>query len=152
MNQGRSRKGPPFFMRKSFEPSNRFSTAAALARLMDIIAAHRQGLIEKLEEEAAALAGRPRTSDSARSCFTIFTIIRAGHHHWALAEARRELRIAEALPRFGAGLHAGDGWPPGASGRGVALEALADALGERSRARCVAAYTAYRSDGTPVLA
>ena len=27
---------------------------------MDIIAAHRQGLIEQLEEEVAALAGRPR--------------------------------------------------------------------------------------------
>ena len=28
--------------------------------VMDIIAAHQQGLIEKLAEEAAALAGRPK--------------------------------------------------------------------------------------------
>lgn len=118
---------------------------------MDIIAAHQQGLIEKLAEEAEALAGRPKDFGQRAVALHHLYDHSRGHHHWALAEARRELRIAEALARLRRRL-SGWGWLAARRERArTALDALADALGEQSRVRCIAAYTAYRSTGTRSL-
>ena len=69
----------------------------------------------------------------------------------SLAEARRELRIAEGIDRLRRRLSRW-GWLASRRERArVALEVLANSLGEQSRARCVAAYTAYRSTGTRSL-
>jgi hypothetical protein len=118
---------------------------------MDIIAAHQQGLIEKLAEEAAALGGRPKDFGQRAVVLHHLYDHSRGAHHWALAEARRELRIAEALTALRRRL-ARWGWLAARRERArVSLEALADALGEQSRARCVAAYTAYRLTGARSL-
>ena len=118
---------------------------------MDIIAAHQQGLVEKLSEEAAALAGRPKDFGQRAVVLHHLYDHSRGHHHWALAEARRNLRIAEGLTQLRRRLGRW-GWLAARRERArVALEALADALGEQSRARCVAAYAAYRSTGARSL-
>jgi hypothetical protein len=118
---------------------------------MDIIAAHQQGLIEQLEEDVKALAGRPR--DHGQRAVVLHHLFdhSRGVHAWALAEARRELRIARALAALGQRL---DRWGWMISGREQArssLAMLAADLGEASRARCAAAYGAYRLSATPAL-
>ena len=119
--------------------------------IMDIIAAHQQGLIEKLSEEALALAGRPKDFGQRAVVLHHLYDHSRGAHHWALAEARRTLCIAEGLDRLQRRV-ARWGWLAARRERArLALEALADALGEQSRARCVSAYTAYRSTGTQSL-
>ena len=65
--------------------------------VMDIIAAHQQGLIEKLAEEAAALAGRAKDFGQRAVVLHHLYDHSRGHHQWALAEARRELHIAAAI-------------------------------------------------------
>jgi hypothetical protein len=118
---------------------------------MDIIAAHQQGLIEQLEEEVAALAGRPRDHGQRAMVLHHLCDHSRGVHHWALAEARRELHIARSLAALGQRI---DRWGWMISGREaarVALSALAEALGEASRARCAAAYLAYRLSATRAL-
>ena len=118
---------------------------------MDIIAAHQQGLIEKLSEEAAALAGRP--NDFGQRAVVLHHLYdhSRGQHHWALAEARRNLVIAEGLARLRRRLGRW-GWLAARRERArLALEALTDALGEQSRALCVSAYCAYRATGTQSL-
>lgn len=118
---------------------------------MDIIAAHQQGLIEQLDEEVAALAGRPR--DHAQRAIVLHHLYdhSRGAHEWALAEGRRELYIAQAL----AGLEQRIGrWGWMISGRDaaeIAVARLAEALGEASRLRCAAAYSAYRLSATRAL-
>ena len=64
---------------------------------MDIIAAHQQGLTEQLEEEVAALAGRARDHGQRAMVLHHLYDHSRGAHAWALAEARRALRIAEGL-------------------------------------------------------
>jgi hypothetical protein len=119
--------------------------------IMDIIAAHQQGLIEKLAEEAAALAGRPKDFGQRAVVLHHLYDHSRGHHHWALAEARRALRIAQGLEQLCRRL-ARWGWLAARRERArIALEALADSLGDQSRKRCVAAYKAYRSTGTRSL-
>lgn len=118
---------------------------------MDIIAAHQQGLIEKLEEEVAALAGRPR--DHAQRAMVLHHLYdhSRGAHEWALAEARRELHIAEALASLAQRI---DRWGWIISRREAAeaaLTELAIAIGEASKARCAAANFAYRLSATPAL-
>jgi hypothetical protein len=118
---------------------------------MDIIAAHQQGLIEQLEEDVKALAGRP--CDHGQRAVVLHHLFdhSRGVHGWALAEARRELRIARALAALGQRL---DRWGWMISGREQARSALAmlaAALGEESRARCAAAYGAYRLSATLAL-
>ena len=118
---------------------------------MDIIAAHQQGLIEQLEEEVAALAGRPR--DHAQRAMVLHHLYdhSRGVHCWALAEARRELHIARSLEALRQRI---DRWGWMISGREAAkaaLSGLAEALGEASRARCAAAYLAYRLSATRAL-
>ncbi len=67
---------------------------------MDIIAAHQQGLIEQLEDEVAAIAGQAR--DHCQRAVVLHHLFdhSRGAHHWALAESRRELRIARGLEKL----------------------------------------------------
>ena len=118
---------------------------------MDIIAAHQQGLIEKLSDEAEALAGRPK--DFAQRAAVLHHLYdhSRGHHHWALAEARRNLRIDEGLAQLRRRLGRWGWFATRRERARVALDALAAALGEQSRGRCVAAYLAYRSTGARSL-
>ena len=144
--------GSPFFVGKSFQPSNRFSTGRQLVmHVMDIIAAHQQGLIEKLAEEAAALAGRPGEFGQRAVVLHHLYDHSRGAHHWALAEARSELRIAGAIERLRRRLSRWTWLKARRERERLALKALSSALGERSRARCIAAYTAYRSTGARSL-
>jgi hypothetical protein len=118
---------------------------------MDIIAAHQQGLIEQLEEDVKALAGRP--CDHGQRAVVLHHLYdhSRGVHVWALLEARRELRIARALAALEQRL---DRWGWMISGREqarAALKGLREALGEASRRRCAAAYRAYRLSATPAL-
>ncbi|HEY0629260.1 MAG TPA: hypothetical protein VGD23_08025, partial [Sphingomicrobium sp.] len=64
---------------------------------MSIIAAHQQGLIEQLEEDVRALSGR--AGDHVQRAIVLHHLYdhSRGSHEWALAEARRQLRIARAL-------------------------------------------------------
>ena len=118
---------------------------------MDIIAAHQQGLIEQLEDEVAAISGRARDHiQRAMVMHHLFDHSR-GSFEWALAEARRELRIAMGLERLRRRF---DRWGWITSRRHEArqsLAQLAEAMGEASRARCAAAYLAYRLSATPAL-
>ena len=118
---------------------------------MDIIAAHQQGLIEQLDHEVAALAGRRR--DHGQRAVVLHHLYHhsRGEHHWALAEARREVRIAGAL----AALDRRTGrWGWSAAARSearAALDMLADAMGEQALDRTATAYRAYRLSATAAL-
>lgn len=118
---------------------------------MDIIAAHQQGLIEQLEDEVAAIAGRPQDhGQRAMALHHLFDHSR-GAFEWALAEARRELMISAGLDALARRL---DRWGWLSTRRDEVRRALAqltEAIGEESRARCGAAYMAYRLSATPAL-
>lgn len=118
---------------------------------MDIIAAHQQGLIEQLKEEVGAIAGRGR--DYCQRAVVLHHLFdhSRGAHLWALAEGRRELRIARGLEALAKRL---DRWGWLYRRKDETREALAqfaEALGEASRARCAEAYFAYRMSATPAL-
>lgn len=118
---------------------------------MDIIAAHQQGLIEQLEDEVAAIAGRPR--DHVQRAMVMHHLYdhSRGALEWALAEARRELRIARGLSRLAKRFERW-GWIFSRREEAkLALAQLAEAVGEASRVRCAAAYLAYRLSATPAL-
>ena len=118
---------------------------------MDIIAAHQQGLIEQLEAEVAALAGRGRDHGQRAVVLHHLYDHARGEHHWALAEAHRGLRIARGLARLERRLGRW-GWKAAARAEArAALEALAEALGEAARERCTIAYRAYRLSATKAL-
>lgn len=118
---------------------------------MNIIAAHQQGLIEQLEEEVAAIAGRGR--DRCQRAVVLHHLFdhSRGAHHWALEEGRRELRIARGLEALARRLDRWGWLMPRREQAEQAVAKLADALGEVSRARCAAAYRAYRLSATPAL-
>jgi hypothetical protein len=118
---------------------------------MDIIAAHQQGLIEQLEDEVLALAGRPLDHGQRAVVLHHLYDHSRGAHGWALLEARRGLRIAEGITALGGRVERW-GWVVGgrSEARG-ALSALAEALGEAARARAAAAYRAYRLSATAAL-
>ncbi|MFL6739682.1 MAG: hypothetical protein ACJ8FJ_10925 [Sphingomicrobium sp.] len=118
---------------------------------MDIIAAHQQGLIEQLEEEVLALAGRPLDHGQRAVVLHHLYDHSRGAHGWALIEARRGLRIAAGIAALGRRVERW-GWVVGGGqeARG-ALSALAEALGEAARARTAAAYRAYRLSATAAL-
>lgn len=139
-------------MANSFGPGNRFSTRRQLAmHTMDIIAAHQQGLIEKLADEAGELAGRPRDFGQRAVVLHHLYDHSRGRHHWALAEARRELRIAIAIDGLRRRLSRW-GWLAARRERArLALDGLATALGEQSRSRCLTAYGVYRLAGAASL-
>ena len=118
---------------------------------MDIIAAHRHGLIEQLEEEVAALAGRPRDHGQRAVVLHHLYDHSRGTFDWALTEARRSLLVAEGLEQLRRRLKR---WGLLVAKRGQAvqaLELLANAMGEASRRRCAAAYRAYRLGAVPSL-
>ena len=118
---------------------------------MDIIAAHQQGLIEQLDAEVEALAGRPH--DHSQRAIVLHHLYEhsKGGHGWALAEARRSVRIAAGLARIEKRLAS---WPwtvRDPSGARIVLDRLDRALGEAARARTIAAYRAYRLSATKAL-
>jgi hypothetical protein len=118
---------------------------------MDIITAHQQGLIEQLVDEVAAIAGRAHDHCQRAAVLHHLFDHSRGAHEWALAEARRELRIAAGLEALARRL---DRWGWLFSRRDEAKWALAQLtqqLGEASRARCAAAYLAYRLSATTAL-
>lgn len=118
---------------------------------MDIIAAHQQGLIEQLEDEVSALAGRGRDHGQRAVVLHHLYDHSAGVHGWALAEARRAMRIWSGLAALERKLGQW-GWLAvnGEQAR-RALELLADAIGESARVRAAAAYRAYRLSTTKAL-
>lgn len=118
---------------------------------MDIIAAHQQGLIEQLNDEASALAGRVRDhGQRAVALHHLYDHSRA-NHVWALAEARRALRIARGIAALERRLGRW-GWTiAGRHAAAAALGRLADAMGEEGRGRTFAAYRAYRLSTTAAL-
>jgi hypothetical protein len=118
---------------------------------MDIIAAHQQGLIEKLEEEVLALAGR--AMDHGQRAVVLHHLYdhSRGGHGWALAEARRATRTLAALTALQRKLGLW-GWTAANRDKArSALELLADTLGNAGRARTAAAYRAYRLSATAAL-
>lgn len=118
---------------------------------MDIIAAHREGLIEQLDLEVAALAGRGR--DHAQRAVVLHHLFDHSrrNHLWALAEARRTLRIDKGLERLRRHLNRW-GWLAGNRDRArEALDQLADAVRESDRRRTVFSYRAYRMSSAQAL-
>ena len=118
---------------------------------MDIIAAHQHGLIEQLDAEVEALAGRP--SDHAQRAIALHHLYEhsKGGHVWAIAEARRSLRIASGLALLERRIALWHWTLRDPAGCRPALGLLADALGEAARARTIAAYRAYRLSATKAL-
>ena len=118
---------------------------------MDIIAAHQQGLIEQLEEEAIALAGR--SCDHAQRAIMLHHLYDHSRmtHGWALAEARQAMRTSAALSVLRRKLGHW-GWTAARRDRARAeLEVFANAIGEAARLRAAAAYRAYRLSATKAL-
>ena len=118
---------------------------------MDIIAAHQQGLIEQLDHEVAALAGR--AGDHGQRAVVLHHLYdhSRGEHRWALAEACREARIAGGIAALERRL-ARWGWRAAARSEAkIALDGLAAAIGEGARDRAATAYRAYRLSATNAL-
>ena len=118
---------------------------------MDIITAHQQGLIEQLDAETEGLAGRP--GDHVQRAIVLHHLYEhsKGGHVWALAEARRTLRIAAGVARLEKRLARWHWAVRNPDGARVALERCAQALGETGRTRTIAAYRAYRLSATKAL-
>ena len=118
---------------------------------MDIIAAHQQGLIEQLDAEVEALAGRPHDHAQRAIVLHHFYEHSKGCHVWAIAEARRSLRISSGLARLEGRIARWHWTVRDPAACRAALDLLADALGEAARARTIAAYRAYRLSATKAL-
>ena len=118
---------------------------------MDIIAAHRDGLIEQLDLEVAALAGRG--TDHAQRAVVLHHLYdhSRGNHYWALFEARHALRFDARLARLRRQLDRW-GWLGGSRDlERAALQQLTAALCETERRRTALAYRAYRLSSTQAL-
>ena len=118
---------------------------------MDIIAAHQQGLIDQLDSEVAALAGR--ACDHGQRAVVLHHLFdhSRGEHRWALAEACREARIANGLDALKRRLTRW-GWRAAARSEAkAALDGLSAAIGEGARDRAATAYRAYRLSATKAL-
>lgn len=118
---------------------------------MDIIAAHQQGLIERLDEEAAALAGRPQDYGQRAVVLHHLYDHSVGGHGWALLEARRQLDQAVAIADLRK--RVGKFWLNRRKRdmAAEALENLEEALGQSARQRCESAYRAYRMTATSAM-
>ena len=120
---------------------------------MGIIASHRLGLIEQLEGEAIALAGRPREAvQRAIVCYHVSDML--GHaHDFALLAARASLALDDALAGLDRAVARGQ-WRLG-RGEKEALAARVAVFGEALRAidaeRCAGLLMAYRLVATPGL-
>lgn len=118
---------------------------------MDIIASHQQGLIEQLDQEVAALAGRRQDHGQRAVVLHHLYDHSRGEHLWALAKARREARIVGGLAALERRL---GGWTWSAAAQAqarAALDALSEALGKVARDRTAIAYRAYRLSATKAL-
>jgi hypothetical protein len=118
---------------------------------MDIIATHRHGLIEQLDEDVAALAGG--SHDHVQRAMVLHHIYdhSGGNHLWALAEARRGLMIAARLVTLRKRVERW-GWMMGGREEArVAINLLSEALAEEARRRAVVAYRAYRLSATAAI-
>ena len=118
---------------------------------MDIISAHQHGLIEQLDEEAASLAGMARDFGQRAVVLHHLYDHSRGAHEWALAEARRNLRIQSAIGELQAALRRWGWLTARREASEQALAMLAQVLGEASQRRCSAAHRAYRMSATPAL-
>ncbi|MCF2514486.1 hypothetical protein LVY65_05320 [Sphingomonas sp. G124] len=118
---------------------------------MDIIAAHQHGLIEQLEADAAALAGRARDHGQRTVVLHHLYDHARGSHGWALGEARQGLRIAAGLEALGKRIERWGWMTKGRDEARAGLNLLAEALGEAARSRTEAAYRAYRLSATAAL-
>lgn len=118
---------------------------------MDIIAAHRDGLLEQLDEEVAALAGR--ALDHGQRAIVLHHLYdhARGGHWWALGEARRALRIASRVAQLERLLSRWRWSIRRPAEARQALDRLAAALGEEARLRTAAAYRSYRLTATAAL-
>lgn len=119
---------------------------------MDIIAAHREGLTEKLDLECADLAGRPR--DYGQRAIVLHHLYdhSLGGHYWALIEAVRQMEIDRAFQALEA--KAAVWWRSRKAREAAtsALRGLRDAIGREQARRTARAYGTYRMAGTPALA
>jgi len=118
---------------------------------MDIIDAHRQGLMEKLDVECVDLAGRPREFGQRAIMLHHLYDHSLGGHVWALIEAGRQMAFDRALQSLEGKV---DRWwrrRPACDQAREALHALGIALGEETARRAAKAYRAYRVAGTPAL-
>jgi hypothetical protein len=118
---------------------------------MDIIAAHQHGLIEQLDDEVSALAGR--ATDHAQRAMVLHHLHdhARGAHVWAMAEARQALRIAAGIASLERRIERW-GWVLGGREPAqAALQLLAEAFGATTRARTATAYRAYRVSATAAL-
>ena len=115
---------------------------------MDLIASHQQGLIERLDEEALALAGRPQDFGQRAVVLHHLYDHSVGAHGWALLEAQRQLEAAKGLRALRKTV--GKFWlrRRARDAAAKALETLAQMLGEAAQERCRAAYRAYRMTAT----
>lgn len=118
---------------------------------MDIIAAHQQGLIEQLEDEVTALAGRERDHGQRAVILHHLYDHSAGGHDWALAEARRAMRISSGLAALERKLGQWGWLAVNREQARRAVELLAEAIGESARLRAAEAYRAYRLSTTKAL-
>ncbi len=118
---------------------------------MDIIAAHQHGLIEQLDDEVSALAGRG--GDHAQRAMVLHHLYdhARGAHVWALGEARQALRIAAGIGSLERRIERWGWMLGGRESAQAALELLAQAFGATTRARAAAAYRAYRLSATAAL-
>lgn len=118
---------------------------------MDIIAAHQQGLIERLDEECDALGGRAKDFGQRAVVLHHLYDHSVGAHGWALLEARRQLELMGLIAKLTKRAKA-IWWSSRRRDTALAsVECLATALGEDARRRCVEAYRAYRLTATAAL-
>jgi hypothetical protein len=120
---------------------------------MDIIASHQSGLVEQLDAEAAALAGRARDSvQRAITCHHVADMLGLSHGY-ALLAARGALALDEALAQLER--QAGR-WRWGRSraertALGARVALFAEEVRRIDAERCVGVLMAYRLVATPGL-
>lgn len=119
---------------------------------MDLIAAHRLGLVEQLEVEAHSLAGRP--GDLVQRAIVQIHLFdhSGGRHGYALLGAGASLALDDAVGELRRAAKARTRWRR--AGRAALLErveGLAAALKSIDRERCEALVLAYRLMATPGL-
>jgi hypothetical protein len=120
---------------------------------MDIIASHQSGLIEQLEAEAAALAGRTRDSvQRAITCHHVADLLGLSHGY-ALLAARGALALDEALVRLERQAKKWR-WGRSRAERAALVERVAtfaEVVRRIDAERCVGVLMAYRLIATPGL-
>ena len=120
---------------------------------MDIIASHQSGLVEQLEAEAAALAGRPRDAvQRAIVCHHVADMVGLSHGY-ALLAARASLGIDDAVARMDRRARRWQ-WRSGRAERaalGQRVAVFGETLRRLDAERCVGVLMAYRLVATPGL-